>query len=87
MFVKLMDVQLIRILTYRTIDHSFLASTIDEPTEAVSNELATDGRISPKVSTKDIYQPRTKLGLGLRQSGVAVDKSFVEAGLRYLNQD
>ena len=37
--------------------------------------------------TKDIYQPRAKLGLGLRHLGIAVHKSFVEAGLRYLNQD
>ena len=82
-----MNVQLIRILTYRLIAHPFLPSEIDELTAAVWKELATHGRISPKVSTKDIYQPRAKLGLGLRHLGIAVHKSFVEAGLRYLNQD
>ena len=85
--VKLVNVQLIPILTYRLIAHPFLPSELDELREAVWKELATHGRISPKVSTKDIYQPRTKLGLGLGHLGIAVHKSFVEAGLRYLNQD
>ena len=85
--VKLVNVQLIPTLTYRLIAHPFLPSEIDELTAAVWKELATHGRISPKVSTKDIYQPRAKLGLGLRHLGIAVHKSFVEAGLRYLNQD
>ena len=85
--VKLVNVQLIPILTYRLIAHPFLPSAIDELTAAVWKGLATHGRISPKVSTKDIYQPRAKLGLGLRHLGIAVHKSFVEAGLRYLNQD
>ena len=84
---KLVNVQLIRILTYRLIAHPFLPSEIDELTEAIWRELATHGRMSPKVSTKDIFQPRSKLGLGMRHLAVAVHKSFVEAGLRYLNQD
>ena len=85
--VKLVNVQLIPILTYRLIAHPFLPSEIDELRAAVWKELATHGRISPKVPTKDIYQPRAKLGLGSRHLGIAVHKSFVEAGLRYLNQD
>ena len=85
--VKLVNVQLIPILTYGLIALSFLASEIQELTKAVWKELGTHGRISPKISTKDIYQPFSKLGLALRHLGVAVCKSFVEAGLMYLNQD
>ena len=85
--VKLVNVQLIPVLTYRLIAHPFLPVEIEELTDYVWKLLSEHGRISAKLSKKDIYQPKSKLRLGLRHLGVAEHKSFIEAGLGYLNGD
>ena len=85
--VEMVNVQLMRVLTYRLIAHPFLPDEIEELMEHLWKLLSEHSKLSAKLPKKDIYQPKLKLGLGLRHLGIAVHMFFGEARLRYLSGD
>ena len=83
--VLLMNCQLIPILTYRLMAHSFPPEVLDFYDRALWAELCANSRVSEAVSEKDRGVRRKEGGLNLNSLQVSVQKTTYHTCLRHLN--
>ena len=85
--VSLVNCQLVPIRCYRLIAHPLSPQQLQALKHHLCTALARHGAVSTKVSPKDRHQPKSRLGLNIRDLTFAIHKFTVASGIRFLNRE
>ena len=88
--IKLVNIQQIPVLVYRRMAHPLTLQQLRRLHRIIRKFLRCPhhrSRITPKLSPKDKYTPRSKGGLGSRHFTHCILQDMIYSALRYLNRD